>query len=115
MEHPELEKSKTFTFIDSIEYIPNFITSKTVLGKLTGNIVLYAFDSEQTYDAKRSSFDSFIQILEGKATIKIGNESQSVLPGQFIIVPAHSPYIIKAKERCKILSTIIKSGYEEVI
>lgn len=115
MEHPELEKERIFTFIDSIEYIPNLIASKTVFGKITGKIVLYAFDNEQTYDAKSSSFDSFIQILEGMATIKIGNNSQAVLPGQFIIVPAHSQYIIKAKQKCKILSTIIKSGYEEVI
>jgi hypothetical protein len=32
--------------------------------------------------------------------------------GQSIIIPAHRPNIIKANERFKMISTIIKSGYE---
>jgi len=34
--------------------------------------------------------------------------------GQSIIIPAHSRNSIKANVRFKMLSTIIKSGYEEV-
>jgi hypothetical protein len=32
--------------------------------------------------------------------------------GQSIIIPAHTRNIIKANERFKMISTIIKSGYE---
>jgi len=53
-------------------------------------------------------------VIEGKAEIVINEVSYQLETGQSIIVPAHSRNIIKANERFKIISTVIKSGYDEV-
>lgn len=64
---------------------------------------------------KTSPFDTFIQVIDGKAEIIIDNKSNILETGQSIIVPAHSHNTIKANVRFKMISTIIKSGYEEEI
>ncbi|REG88521.1 hypothetical protein C8N25_109136 [Algoriphagus antarcticus] len=63
---------------------------------------------------KSSPFDILIQILEGLAEIIIEEESNMVQMGQVIIIPAHAKDRIKANSKFKMLSTIIKSGYEDI-
>jgi quercetin dioxygenase-like cupin family protein len=61
---------------------------------------------------KISPFDNFIQIIEGSAEIVIDGTPNVLQTGSAIIIPAHSSNYIKANERFKMISTIIKSGYE---
>jgi quercetin dioxygenase-like cupin family protein len=63
---------------------------------------------------RSSPFDTFIQVIDGKAEIIIHGKSNMLNTGQSIIIPAHASNSIKANVRFKMLSTIIKSGYEEV-
>ena len=44
MDTNEFEKSKVFSFRESVEYSEGGIVSKTVLKKQTGNISLFSFD-----------------------------------------------------------------------
>jgi quercetin dioxygenase-like cupin family protein len=113
MENPEIEKSKILIIVEIIEYIPNSVVIKTIIKKTTGNISAVSFDSGEALTEKTSPFDTFIQIIEGKAEIVIDGLSNLLETGQSIIIPAHSRNTIKAKVRFKMLSTIIKSGYEE--
>jgi hypothetical protein len=46
--------------------------------------------------------------------IIIDRVSNKLQTGQSIIIPAHAHNTIMAKERFKMITTIIKSGYEEV-
>ena len=71
-----------------------------------------SFDSGESLTEKTSPFDTFLQIIEGKAEVVIDGESFILDAGQSIIIPAHKSNIIKANERFKMTSTIIKSGYE---
>ena len=52
-------------------------------------------------------------MIDGKAEIVIDGVSNLLDTGQSIIIPAHSRNTIKANIRFKMLSTIIKSGYED--
>ena len=63
---------------------------------------------------KTLPFETFIQIIEGNAEIIIDDKSNLLKVGQSIIIPANARNTIKANEKFKMLSTIIKSGYEEV-
>ena len=72
-----------------------------------------SFDSGEIIMGKISPFDTFIQILSGEAEIVIDDQSNLIESGQSIIIPAHARSTIKANVRFKMLSTIIKSGYEE--
>lgn len=112
MNTAEIEKSKSHILIEIIEYVPNSVVSKTIIRKTTGNISVVAIDTGEALAEKISPFDSFIQIIEGMAEIVIDGKSNLLHTGQAIIIPAHSPNVVKANERFKMISTVIKSGYE---
>ena len=112
MENIEVEKAKAFKIVEIIEYIPNSIDFKTIIKKITGNISVVSIDNGEALTEKISPFDTFVQIIDGKAEIIIDRISYFLNTGQSIIIPAHSSHIVKANERFKMISTIIKSGYE---
>jgi len=111
-QNAELEKSKSHIIVEIIEYMANSVVIKTIIKKSTGNISIMSFDSGEGLTEKTSPFDTFVQILEGKAEIVIDKESNLLESGQGIVIPAHSPNFIKPNGRFKMISTIIKSGYE---
>ena len=81
---------------------------------MTGDVNLLAFDSGETLIVKHSPFGTLIQVIDGKAEVQIDGISNHLETGQSILIPAHSRITLKAIDRFKILTTIIKSGYEEV-
>jgi quercetin dioxygenase-like cupin family protein len=114
VENQEIEKGKTFIIVEIIEYVPNAVVIRTIIRKTTGNVSAVSFDSGESLTEKISPFDTFIQIIDGKAEIVIEGNSNMLDTGQSMIIPAHARNTIKANVRFKMLSTIIKSGYEEM-
>jgi quercetin dioxygenase-like cupin family protein len=114
MESLEFEKSKAMIIVEIIEYVPNSVVIKTIIKKSTGNINAISFDTGEKLEEKTSPFDTFIQIIDGKAEISIDGNSKLLETGQSIIIPAHARNSFKANDRFKMISTVIKSGYNEV-
>ena len=112
MNSKELEKSKAHITVEIIEYVPNSVVCKTIIKKTTGNISVMSFDTGEGLTEKISPFDTFAQIIEGKAEIVIDGTSILLETGQSIIIPAHKSNLIRANGRFKMILTIIKSGYE---
>ena len=112
MQTTEVEKSKTHILIEIIEYIPNSVVTKTIIRKTTGNISIVAIDTGEVLAEKISPFDTYIQIIEGVAEVVIDETINKLSTGQAIIIPAHTPNLVRANERFKMIATIIKSGYE---
>jgi quercetin dioxygenase-like cupin family protein len=113
MDNTEQEKSKVFIIVEIIEYIPNSVVIKTIIKKTTGNVSAVSFDSGEALTGRISPFDTFIQVIDGSAEIVIDDKSNLLETGESIIIPAHAHNTIKANVRFKMLSTTIKSGYEE--
>ena len=107
-----IDKSVAQIIVELIEYIPNSVLSKTIMKKTTGNVTVVSFDTGEALTEKISPFDTFIQIIEGRAEIIIDKNSNCLECGQGIIIPAHSSHIVKANGRFKMTQTVIKSGYE---
>ncbi len=114
MRENEVEKGKVLIIVEIIEYVPNSVVIKTIIKKTTGNVSAASFDSGETLAGRMSPFDNYIQIIDGRAEIIINSVSNELETGQSIIIPAHSFNTIKANVRFKMLSTIIKNGYDEV-
>ncbi|MEO7530829.1 MAG: cupin domain-containing protein [Sediminibacterium sp.] len=114
MENPAIEKSIPFILVEILEYVPNDVLIKTIIRKTTGNVTAFSVDSGGILTEKISPFDILIQVIDGKAEIIINEDVHLLETGESIIVPAHARTTIKANVRFKMLSTIIKSGYEEV-
>ncbi|WP_282080449.1 cupin domain-containing protein [Aquimarina algiphila] len=114
MKNSELEKSCTHELADTVDYIPGSVVMKAILKKKTGTVTISSFDMGEALPSKISPFDNLIQIIDGEAEIIINEKSSTIETGQAIIIPAHARNIVKANKRFKMLSTIIKSGYEDI-
>ncbi|MBI5217309.1 MAG: cupin domain-containing protein [Bacteroidia bacterium] len=113
MKIPEIKKGQASNLGDIIEYVPHSVVNRDIIKKTTGSISVIAIDTGEEFARKTSPFDIFIEIIEGAAEIVIEDKSIHLETGQAIIIPAHAPNNITAGERCKMLVTIIKSGYEQ--
>lgn len=112
MKNPEFKKLKVFGILDTNDYAPNGVIMKNIIKKASGNVNVISIDQGEELTEKLSRFDHFIQIIEGKAEILVNDKSYTLNSGQCIIIPANSKNTIKANEKFKMISTIIKSGYE---
>jgi quercetin dioxygenase-like cupin family protein len=112
MDYGEVEKARAHIIVEIIEYVPNSVVIKSIIKKTTGNISAVSFDTGEALTEKIIPFDTFVQIIDGKAEIVIDGISNFLTIGQSIIIPAHTSNIVRANERFKMISTIIKSGYE---
>ena len=113
MEYLEVKKSVAYTIVEIIGYAPKSVVVKSIMKKATGNINAVSFDIGEKRAEKTFPFDTFIQIIDGRAELLIDGISTSLNTGQSIIIPAHTLYVLNARERFKMISTIIKSGYED--
>jgi quercetin dioxygenase-like cupin family protein len=109
----ELEKSKVHIIIEIIEYMPNAVVSKTIIKKTTGNITVSSFDAGEELAEKTSPFDNYVQIIDGAAELTIDDKEYKVKLGEGIIIPAHAKHHFNANVQFKMISTVIKSGYED--
>lgn len=108
----EVEKSKIHIVGEIIEYLPNAEVSKTIIKKATGNITISSFDAGEEQAEKSSPFDNYIQIIDGVAEVTIDATKYNMQLDDGIIIPAHSRHCFNANKQFKMVSTIIKSGYD---
>lgn len=109
----ELEKAKSHIIIEIIEYLPNAVVSKTIIKKITGNITATSFDAGEELEEKLLPFDTYIQIIDGAASLNMSKKNFNLAKGEGIIIPAHTRHHFSAKQQFKMISTVIKSGYED--
>ena len=109
----DVEKSKSHIIVEIIEYVAQAVVSKTIIKKTTGNITVSSFDAGEELAEKTSPFDTYIQIIDGTAEIVINKILYKLRLGEGIVIPAHAPHFFNANEQFKMISTTIKSGYED--
>jgi quercetin dioxygenase-like cupin family protein len=110
----EIEKAKHFVVVEIVEYLPKSIVSKTIIKKTTGAISAVSVDAGEGMAERISPFDTFIQIIDGKSEVIINGVSTTLKMGQGMVIPAHARCSMVANERFKMISTLIKSGYESI-
>jgi quercetin dioxygenase-like cupin family protein len=109
----ELEKSKIHIIVEIIEYIPNAVVSKTIIKKSTGNITVSSFDAGEELGDKTIPFDTYVQIIDGCADLTIADKKYALKLGEALVIPAHSKHRFNANEQFKMITTVIKNGYED--
>ena len=109
----ELKKDKVYILVEIIEYVPNAVVSKTIIKKATGNITVSSLDAGEELAEKTSPFDTFIQVIDGSAELNINDKIYHLKLGDGIVIPAHAKHCFNANVQFKMISTVIKSGYED--
>lgn len=101
--------NKPFAIKNTINYAEGAIVSKTIIKKPAGTITLFAFDVGEELSEHATPYDALIQVYDGEAQITIGGIPHTVSKSQSIIMPANIPHAVKAKERFKMMLTMIKN------
>ncbi len=102
------EKGKILTLEALVDYSEGGIVSKQILKSSAGNITLFSFDKGQGLSEHTAPFDAMVQILDGKAEIRIGGTPFLLRQGETIIMPANITHALSAVERFKMLLTMIR-------
>lgn len=112
-EPKEVDKDETHFVVQIVDYVPNSVLSRTIMKKITGNVTVTAFAKGEELAEKTSPFDNYIQIIDGSAEITIDHKLHILTLGMGIIIPAHCKHFFNAEKQFKMISTVIKSGYED--
>lgn len=100
---------KVLEFDKLIDYQENAVVSKTIIGKQSGNVTLFAFDKGQGLSEHTAPFDALVYIVDGQAEVMISGEKLTVNSGQLVIMPANKPHALTALERFKMALIMIKT------
>jgi len=103
-----IEFSKVLNLKDLITYQEGQIISKTIAQIPNANITLFSLDKGEGISTHVTSGDAMVQILDGEAEITIGDDVFNVKAGETIIMPSDVPHGLEARERFKMLLTVIK-------
>ncbi|MBN2594409.1 MAG: cupin domain-containing protein [Sedimentisphaerales bacterium] len=95
--------------LELIDYANDSIVSKTLLDKSVGTLTLFAFDKGQKLSEHTAPYDAVVQILDGKAHVRIQDDINELAEGQIIIMPANVPHAVNAGEKFKMLLTMIRA------
>ena len=96
------------SIIGVINYQTDAIVSKQLLKKNNGTVTLYAFDKDESSNESTSPFDILIHVLEGTIDLKVNGTTNLIKANEFFSLPSAIPYSIVAKEKTKVLLTVIK-------
>jgi quercetin dioxygenase-like cupin family protein len=111
LEH--LAKGTAHIIVEIIEYAPSAVVSKTIIKKTTGNITAISVATGEEMSERQSPFDTYVQIIDGIAKISVNDNIVILRKGEGMIIPAHTRHSFQADEQFKMLTTVIKSGYED--
>ena len=92
-----------------IDYSNDSVVSKTILDKPVGTITLFAFDAGQGLSEHQAPYDAFVEVVDGIATIIIDGKEITTPAGSIIVMPANIPHAVKAKQKFKMLLTMIRA------
>ncbi len=101
-------KGKALCLEGLVEYSDDSIVSKTLVDSKAGTMTLFAFDAGQKLSEHSAPYDAAVQVLDGSVALKIGGKAVKASTGQLVIMPANIPHSVTAKERFKMLLTMIR-------
>jgi quercetin dioxygenase-like cupin family protein len=101
--------TKPVKFVDLIEYQEGSVVSRTIIGKETGTVTLFAFAEGQGLSEHTAPFDALVHILDGEAEVTISGKTFRLKSGEMMVMPANHPHALKATMKFKIILTMIRT------
>ncbi len=91
-----------------VQYADGSIVSRALVQKPVGSITLFAFDAGQGLNEHTAPYDAYAQILEGEGELVIGGHVVNPKCGEMVLMPANVPHAVNARQRFKMLLTMIR-------
>ncbi len=99
---------KVLSINDLVQYQEGSVASRMVVFKKTGTITHFAFDEGEGLSEHSAPFDAIMTVTDGIAEVSIGGTPHLVRTGEMIIMPANIPHSLQAKQRFKMVLTMIR-------
>ena len=103
-----IEKKQVLQPNDLIDYAEGGIVSKEFIHNNAGSITLFAFDEGQGLSEHSAPYDATLLIIDGEAEVMIDGDLYHPKTGEMITLPANHPHDVNAKQRFKMLITMIR-------
>ncbi|AEA45221.1 cupin domain-containing protein [Fluviicola taffensis] len=107
-----LPKSQPHMVVEIVEYVPDSLVSRTVIKQSEGGVTATSFDEGEKLCEKTTESDTYVQIIDGKATVTINNIDRELSLGEGIVIPAATLHCFKAEEKFKMITTVIASVHQ---
>lgn len=93
---------------EEVAFAPGAIVSRTIAKTKGGTLTLFAFDAGQELSEHTAPFDAFVTVLDGAAELVIGGTPVAAARGETVLMPAHVPHAVRARERFKMLLSMVR-------
>ncbi len=103
-----MESAQAVRLAERVQYAEGSIVSRALVQKPVGSITLFAFDAGQGLNEHTAPYDAYVQILDGEAELVIGGQVVNPKSGETVLMPANVPHAVNARERFKMLLTMIR-------
>ena len=101
-------KSQILHIAEMVNYQEGSVVSRQITKTDSGNVTLFAFDTDQVLSEHTAPFDALVHVLEGEAEVAISGKPYQLKTGDAIIMPANEPHALKAIQKFKMLLTMIR-------
>lgn len=95
---------------EQISYQQGQVVSMTITQIPAVNITLFSLDEGEGISTHTTAGDAMVQVLDGEAEITIGDKVLTVKEGETVIMPSDVPHSLEARQRFKMLLTVIKKS-----
>lgn len=92
-----------------VDYQGGRVVSRTLAQGRPLSVTLFAFDKGEEISTHSAPGDAMVYILDGEAEVTIGGEKFNLQKGEAIVMPANVPHGLVARERFKMLLTVVFS------
>ncbi|NDV26717.1 cupin domain-containing protein [Desulfovibrio sp. JC010] len=103
-----IDHNKVLNLTDLVVYQEGQVVSRTLSQVKQISLTLFAFDAGEGISTHSAPGDAMVQVLDGVAEVTIGDDVFNVGAGESIVMPANIPHGLEARERFKMLLTLIK-------
>lgn len=102
-----IELSKVYEMETLVSYQEGQVVSRTLAQGRNLSLTLFAFDKGEEISSHSSGGDAMVYLLDGEASITIGEQTYDVKKGETVVMPAGVPHALLAKEQFKMLLVVV--------
>ncbi|MGE4548968.1 MAG: cupin domain-containing protein [Intestinibacillus sp.] len=110
MKYPYLKNiphEETLSLASLVEAQAGQVVSKTLAQNSAVSITLFAFDKGEEISSHDSSGDALVTVLEGEGQLTVDGKEHVLHAGESLVMPAKKPHAVFAKERFKMMLTVV--------
>ena len=105
----KIEAARAHALAALVDYAEGSIVSRTLVDKEQGTLTLFAFDEGQSLSTHTAPFDAYVNVLDGRAELTVGDKKVTAEAGQIVLMPANVPHAVRAVGRFKMMLIMIRA------